>query len=117
RRHCQLLRCRLLSALAIWPAEFRTNHNSLPKGDKKAMTKLNVGDPVKVTVQKYDPSCDEAPYFRTYTVPYTREMRILEALDYIVEEIGDSLAYQWFCGVKKCGMCGFLVNGQQKLGC
>lgn len=81
------------------------------------MTKLEVGQPVKVTVKKYDPSRDTAPYYRTYTVPYTREMRVLEALDYIVEELGDSLAYQWFCGVKKCGMCGFLVNGRQELGC
>jgi len=81
------------------------------------MTELQIGDPLKVTVQKYDPSRDSEPYFKTYSVPYTREMRVLEALDYIVEELGDSLAYQWFCGVKKCGMCGFLVNGRQTLGC
>ncbi len=81
------------------------------------MADLNIGDPIKVTVQKYDPDCDKAPYFKTYTIPYTREMRVLEALDYIVEEIGDSLAYQWFCGVKKCGMCGVMVNGRQTLGC
>ena len=81
------------------------------------MPQLNVGDPVKVSIRKYDPSRDRAPYLKTYTVPYTREMRVLEALDYIVEELGDSLAYQWFCGVKKCGMCGVMVNGRQKLGC
>lgn len=81
------------------------------------MTTLQIGDPLKVTVQKYDPSRDPEPYFKTYTVPYTREMRVLEVLDYIVEELGDSLAYQWFCGVKKCGMCGLLVNGRQLLGC
>ncbi|MFQ5856673.1 MAG: 2Fe-2S iron-sulfur cluster-binding protein [Anaerolineae bacterium] len=81
------------------------------------MTTLQVGDPIKVTVKKYDPSQDSAPYYKTYTVPYTREMRILEALDYIVEELGESLAYQWFCGVKKCGMCGFFVNGRPQLGC
>jgi len=81
------------------------------------MTTLQLGDSVKVSVQKYDPDRDAAPYFQTYSVPYTREMRVLEALDYIVEELGESLAYQWFCGVKKCGMCGFLVNGRQTLGC
>ncbi len=81
------------------------------------MEELQIGDPVKVTVQKFDPSQDVEPYFKTYEVPYTREMRILEVLDFIVEEVGDSLAYQWFCGVKKCGMCGFLVNDRPLLGC
>jgi len=78
---------------------------------------LKVGDAVRVTLRKYDPSRDAAPYLKTYTVPYTREMRVLEVLDYIVEELGEGVAYQWFCGVKKCGMCGFLVNGRQTLGC
>lgn len=81
------------------------------------MSSLQIGDPIKVTVQKYDPSRDEAPYYKTYTVPYTREMRILEAIDYIVDELGESLAYQWFCGVKKCGMCGMRVNGRPTLTC
>jgi succinate dehydrogenase/fumarate reductase iron-sulfur protein len=81
------------------------------------MVQLKVGDPIRVSIKKYDPSRDGAPYLKTYTVPYTREMRVLEALDYIVEELGESLAYQWFCGVKKCGMCGVMVNGRQKLGC
>jgi succinate dehydrogenase/fumarate reductase iron-sulfur protein len=44
-------------------------------------------------------------------------MRVLEALDYIQEDVGDSIAYQWFCSVKKCGMCGVMVNGRQTLAC
>jgi len=78
---------------------------------------MQLGDIVKVTIKKYDPSRDAAPYYQTYQVPYTREMRILETLDYIVEELGESLAYQWYCGVKKCGMCGMMVNGRPTLGC
>ena len=81
------------------------------------MSELNIGDPIKVTVSKFDPSKDKEPAFVTYTVPYTKEMRILETLDYIVEELGESLAYRWFCGVKKCGGCGMLVNKQPLLAC
>ena len=81
------------------------------------MLELKIGDTVSLTVEKYDPSRDPAPRLETYEVPYTREMRVLEALDYIVEELGESLSYQWFCGVKKCGMCGVMVNGRQTLGC
>ena len=76
-----------------------------------------IGDTVSLTVEKYDPSRDSAPRLETYQVPYTQEMRVLEALDYVVEELGESLSYQWFCGVKKCGMCGVMVNGRQTLGC
>ena len=81
------------------------------------MPDLNIGDTVSLTVEKYDPSRDSAPRLETYEVPYTKEMRVLEALDYVVEELGQSLSYQWFCGVKKCGMCGVMVNGRQTLGC
>ena len=81
------------------------------------MSDLRIGDTVSLTVEKYDPSRDSAPRLETYHVPYTREMRVLEALDYVVEELGESLSYQWFCGVKKCGMCGVMVNGRQTLGC
>ena len=81
------------------------------------MPDLKIGDTVSLTVEKYDPSRDSAPRLETYEVPYTKEMRVLEALDYVVEELGESLSYQWFCGVKKCGMCGVMVNGRQTLGC
>ena len=81
------------------------------------MSGLQVGDVLSLTVQKFDPSRDDAPHTETFSVPYTKEMRVLEALDYVVEELGESIAYQWFCGVKKCGMCGVMVNGRQTLGC
>ena len=81
------------------------------------MSDLKIGDTVSLTVEKYDPSRDSGPRLETYEVPYTKEMRVLEALDHVVEELGQSLSYQWFCGVKKCGMCGVMVNGRQTLGC
>ena len=84
---------------------------------KRACLIPRIGDTVSLTVEKYDPSRDSAPRLETYQVPYTKEMRVLEALDYVVEELGESLSYQWFCGVKKCGMCGVMVNGRQTLGC
>jgi len=79
--------------------------------------KMQIGDICKVTIRKFDPSRDEQPYDITCEVPYTREMRVLEAIDYIVEELGQSVAYQWYCGVKKCGGCGLRVNGKPTLAC
>jgi succinate dehydrogenase/fumarate reductase iron-sulfur protein len=80
-------------------------------------SELKIGDSIKVTIAKFDPNKDAEPYYVTHTVPYAKEMRILEALDYIVEELGESLAYRWFCGVKKCGGCAMQVNGRPLLGC
>ncbi len=89
----------------------------MSQSSEVAAEPIQIGDPIKLTVEKFDPSRDSEPQFETYTVPYTKEMRVLEALDYVVEELGESLSYQWFCGVKKCGMCGVMVNGRQTLGC
>ena len=70
-----------------------------------------------ITVRKFDPTRDKEPFYITYKVPYKREMRVLEALDYIVEELGESVAYQWYCGVKKCGGCGLNINKRPMLAC
>ena len=80
-------------------------------------SELKIGDICTITVRKFDPTRDKEPYYVTYEVPYTREMRVLEALDYIVEELGESLAYQWYCGVKKCGGCGLSINKKPMLAC
>lgn len=78
---------------------------------------LQIGETISVKIRKFDPTRDQEPYYIQHEVPYTKEMRVLEALDYIVEEIGDSVAYQWFCGVKKCGGCAMKLNGKPVLAC
>ncbi|MCL4458897.1 MAG: 2Fe-2S iron-sulfur cluster-binding protein [Chloroflexi bacterium] len=78
---------------------------------------MNEGELLTARVFKYDPTRDEEPHYETYQVPYTQDMRVLDILDYITEEMGHSLAYRWFCGVKKCGMCATTVNGRAILTC
>lgn len=79
--------------------------------------KLKIGDLCTIKIRKFDPSLDKEPYYIEHMVPYTREMRVLEALDYVVEELGVSIAYQWYCGAKKCGGCAMKVNGKPVLAC
>ena len=62
--------------------------------------KLEIGDICRVTVRKFDPSRDDEPYHKTYKVPYTREMRVLEALDYIVEALGLSSKLRTYMAVQ-----------------
>ena len=76
-----------------------------------------ISESVTVTVMKFDPSRDMAPYPAMFTVPGQQDMRVIDALDYVVEQLGEDVAYQWFCGSKKCGMCGVRVNGRSVLSC
>jgi succinate dehydrogenase/fumarate reductase iron-sulfur protein len=66
---------------------------------------------------RYDPGSDEAPRYESYAVPYKKHMRILDALNYVYDELGDGLAYRWYCGIKKCGECSLTVNGKPVLPC
>ena len=81
------------------------------------LASLREGDTVRVRLQRFDPSRDEAPYMESYEVPYTKLMRVLDVLNYIAEDLEEDLAYRWYCGVKKCGTCAVRVNGREVLSC
>lgn len=72
---------------------------------------------VTAKIFRYDPSTDQEPRYETYTTPYEKDMRILDVLDRISDDQHVSLAYRWFCGIKKCGACGLVVNGKPILSC
>lgn len=72
---------------------------------------------VTAKIFRYDPSTDKEPRYETYTMPFEQNMRVLDVLDRISKEQHVSLAYRWFCGVKKCGACGVVVNGKPMLSC
>src|SRR3972149_9821738 len=72
---------------------------------------------VRARIYRFDPSHDSEPHFDTYEVPFTKWMRVLDVLDYVAEELGEDLSYRWFCGVKKCGVCGVRMNGRAVLAC
>lgn len=80
-------------------------------------TPIEEGEMISVSIRRFDPAHDAEPRVETFSVPYAREMRILGAIEYIVEELGEDIAHEWFCGVMKCGACGVHVNGRPALGC
>src|SRR5687768_17288929 len=75
--------------------------------------------PATITAKifRFDPAVDEAPRYDTLEVPHEKHMRVLDVLDYAVDNCGVGLGYRYFCGVKKCGMCGVSVNGKPVLAC
>jgi succinate dehydrogenase/fumarate reductase iron-sulfur protein len=66
---------------------------------------------------RFDPAVDTAPRYDAIEVPHAPYMRVLDVLDYAVDECGLSIGYRYFCGVKRCGMCGVNVNGKPVLAC
>jgi succinate dehydrogenase/fumarate reductase iron-sulfur protein len=100
--------------VAVCPPEtFRLGqaerHDSL--ADRNA--RLSPGDKIKVVVRR---SADAAD-FQSFEVPYTKWMRVLDALNWISENAAPDLAYRWLCGSKMCGTCAVRMNGREVLAC
>ena len=39
---------------------------------------------------------------------------VLDALNYIKDQLDGSLAYRWSCRMGICGSCGMMVNGYER---
>lgn len=72
---------------------------------------------ISVRIFRFDPASDAEPRYEAVEMPHQPQMRVLDVLDYAVEECGVSIGYRYFCGVKRCGMCGVNVNGKPVLAC
>jgi len=66
---------------------------------------------------RYRPDRDQAPTFQTYEVPYRKDWVVLDALNFIKDEVDGSLSYRWSCRMGVCGSCGMMINGVPKLSC
>jgi fumarate reductase (CoM/CoB) subunit B len=74
-------------------------------------------DTVRVRIRRFDPDHDREPRYESYDVPRSPRMRIMDALDYIHEQLAVDFGYRWLCGSKKCGSCAVKVNGSPRLAC
>lgn len=72
---------------------------------------------VELQILRYDPERDDTPYFQTYTVPYRGDWFVLDAVNYVKEELDRTLSYRWSCHMAVCGSCGMVVNGEPTLAC
>lgn len=72
---------------------------------------------IDIDVLRYRPEMDEQPFTQTFNVPYTADMSILEALQYIKDHLDSTISFRWSCRMAICGSCGMMINGVPKLGC
>lgn len=66
---------------------------------------------------RYRPEEESEPTFQTYEVPYRKDWVVLDALNYIKDNLDGSLSFRWSCRMGVCGSCGMMVDGTPKLTC
>jgi fumarate reductase iron-sulfur subunit len=77
-----------------------------------------MADPMMtLKVARYRPEHEPEPYFDEYEVPYRPDMVVLDALNYIKDELDGGLAYRWSCRMGVCGSCGMMVDYKPRLTC
>jgi fumarate reductase iron-sulfur subunit len=72
---------------------------------------------ITIEVLRYDPARDEVPRTQAWTIPYTADMSVLQALQHIKDHLDGSLTFRWSCRMAICGSCGVMVDGVPRLGC
>ncbi len=72
---------------------------------------------ITLDVFRYRPDEDERSMFQSYDVPYHEHWVILDALNWIKDNVDGTLSFRWSCRMGVCGSCGMMINGDPKLTC
>ncbi len=74
---------------------------------------------VSIRVSRFDPTTDEASHYDTYEIPFVNGMSVMDALDYIYENLDGSLAYydHAACNQGICKRCLIRINGETGMMC
>ena len=72
---------------------------------------------ITLEILRYHVEQDSEPHFQRYEVPYREDWVVLDAINYIKDQIDGTLSYRWSCRMGVCGSCGMMINGVAKLSC
>ena len=72
---------------------------------------------ITLEVFRYRPEEDEQSTFQSYDVPYHEHWVVLDALNWIKDNVDGTLSYRWSCRMGVCGSCGMMINGDPVLTC
>ena len=74
---------------------------------------------ISLEVFRYNPEAGEGggDYLQTYEVPFHEHWVVLDALNWIKDEVDGTLSFRWSCRMGVCGSCGMTVNGTPVLTC
>lgn len=72
---------------------------------------------IEIEVLRYRPEQEDTPVWQRFTVPFTEDMSVLQALQQIKDDQDGSLSFRWSCRMAICGSCGMMVDGKPALAC
>ena len=72
---------------------------------------------ITLEVFRYRPETEKEPVFQSFSVPFHDDWVVLDALNYLKDQVDGSISYRWSCRMGVCGSCGMMVNGTPKLTC
>jgi fumarate reductase iron-sulfur subunit len=78
---------------------------------------MSDGQKKTFVVTRFDPDRDREPRTQSYEVPVRPDWKVLDALNFIKDEIDPTLSHRWSCRMAVCGSCGMMVNGEPRLTC
>lgn len=81
------------------------------------MTENNQTKKAVVRVQRFNPDNKNKPHIEAFTVEYTRDTTLLDALHEIKTHQDGSLTFRRSCRHAICGSCAMNVNGANMLAC
>jgi fumarate reductase iron-sulfur subunit len=76
-----------------------------------------MADKITLQVARYRPEQESKPTFDEYEVPLRDEWAVLDALNYVKDQLDGTLSYRWSCRMGICGSCGMTINGEPVLSC
>jgi fumarate reductase iron-sulfur subunit len=59
---------------------------------------------IMLEVPRYRPQQESAPTFQQYEVPYQEDWVVLDALNYIKDNVDGTLTYRWSCRMGCAGV-------------
>jgi fumarate reductase iron-sulfur subunit len=72
---------------------------------------------VELEILRYDPDTDDKPEFQIHSVPCEEDWVVLDAINYVKDELDRTLSYRWSCHMAVCGSCGMMINSEPVLSC
>ncbi len=72
---------------------------------------------VKVKVYRYDSTADAEPYYTTYDIETGLGYSVMNALQYIVENLDPTLSFYVSCRIGVCVGCMMRINGKVLRSC
>ena len=76
-----------------------------------------MAETIVLEVTRYCPEEDAEPRTQRFDVPLRKDWVVLDALNYIKDQVDGSLTFRWSCRMGICGSCGMMINGEPKLSC